>query len=246
MEKIKLWVMTITITILVSSCHETAKDKTLSSEQSDDRHNVCLVLDGTDRISKQNEVPQVSVEQVVEIAKTLAANGTGSLYVCFVDGNAQNNKIASFDWWKKRPSKLGEKPGYMKMSEYEKAKSKNKLLEEEYTQELINTIENFSRDCSNIIKLAYSDDVAIQKKGSDVNGAINQAIRLLRANEQQTDFSYIILVSDGCDNVGRELSDFPQSTELLIVNSCIAKHQYEELVSREFVTLKQVLNYIFN
>lgn len=246
MEKIKLWVMTITITMLVSSCAETTKDKTMNSEQNDYRYNICLVLDGSDRLSKQNEVPQVSIEQVVDLAKTLATNGTGSLYVSFVDANAQNNKIASFDWWQKRPSKLGEKPGYMKISEYEKAKSKSEQLEEKYTQDLVNATENFSRDCSNIIKLAYSDEVAKHKNGSDVNGAINQAIRLLRASEHQTDFSYIILVSDGCDNVGRELSYFPRSTELLIVNSCIAKHQYEELVSREFVTLKQALNYIFD
>lgn len=238
--------MTIIITMLVSSCVEPTNNKTVNSEQSDYSYNLCLVLDGSDRLSKQNEVPQVSIEQIVELAKTLAANGTGSLYVCFVDGNAQNNKIASFDWWEKRPPKLGEKPGYMKMSEYEKAKNESEQLEEKYTQDLVNAIESFSRDCSNVIDLAYSDDVAMQKKGSDVNGAINQAIRLLRANEQQTDFSYIILISDGCDNVGRELSYFPQSTELLIVNSCIAKHQYEELVSREFVTLKQVLNYIFD
>lgn len=56
MEKIKLWVMTITITMLVSSCAETTKDKTMNSEQNDYRYNICLVLDGSDRLSKQNEV----------------------------------------------------------------------------------------------------------------------------------------------------------------------------------------------
>ena len=115
-----------------------------------------------------------------------------------------------------------------------------------YSSSLVDAIGTLSRDCERICNIAYSDEVAKQKNGSDVNGAINQAIRLLRANEQQSDYSYIILVSDGCDNVGKELAFFPQSAQLLLVNSNVAKHQYDDIVEREFVTLSQASNYIFN
>lgn len=96
MEKIKLWVITITIAILVSNCAKTTKDKSVNSKQSDYKYSVCLILDGSDRLSQQNDAPQLSIEQVIELAKTLAASGAGSLHVSFADGNAQNNKIASF------------------------------------------------------------------------------------------------------------------------------------------------------
>lgn len=209
------------------------------------RYNICLVIDGTDRLSNQNGVPQVTSEEAVELVKTLSKNGVGSFYLSYVDADCDNNKVAIFDWHIERPIRPGRKPTYMKTVEYKEIVKKYQMDSLFYSSGLVDAIGAFSRDCERICKIAYSDDVAKQINGSDVNGAINQAIRLLRANEQQSDFSYIILVSDGCDNVGKELAYYPQSTELLIVNSNITKHQYNDLVSREFVTLKQTLNYIF-
>ena len=87
--------------------------------------------------------------------------------------------------------------------------------------------------------------MAKQKNGSDVNGAINQAIRVLQASEDGSSTSYIILVSDGCDNVGKELQPIPDNTELIVVNTNVTKHQYGDLVSREFVNLQQAMKYIF-
>ena len=113
----------------------------------------------------------------------------------------------------------------MKMSEYKEMTKTYKTDSLSYSSSLVDAVGMFSRDCERICNIAYSDEVAKQKNGSDVNGAINQAIRLLRANEQQSDYSYIILVSDGCDNVGKELAFFPQSTQLLLINSNVAKHQ---------------------
>jgi len=69
---------------------------------------------------------------------------------------------------------------------------------------------------------------------------------LLRASAHGDNHPYIILVSDGCDNVGKELAELTQGTEILLVNSNVAKHQYGNLISREFVTLDQAINYIFN
>lgn len=229
----------------MASCGS-VESKQKSESRTVDRYNICLVLDGTDRLSNQNGVPQATSQEVVELAKTLAKKGIGSFYLSYVDANCDNNNVAIFDWHKESPIMPGVKPTYMKMSEYKEITQKYQTDSLSYSSGLIDAIGAFSRDCEKICNIAYSDEVAKHKNGSDVNGAINQAIRLLRASEHQTDFSYIILVSDGCDNVGRELSYFPRSTELLIVNSCIAKHQYEELVSREFVTLKQALNYIFD
>ncbi len=232
--------------MMASGCTGAIGNRNSDSVQDCYSYNICLVLDGSDRLSNQNEVPQVSTEEIVGFAKSLAEKGRGSLYVSFVDNNCDNNKVAVFEWDMEKPSTLERKPGYMKASEYAEIEDANRQKHQEYSQALVNSIEYFSRDCSRITGMAYSDEVARQKNGSDVNGALNQAIRLLRAKEEQSDFSYIVLVSDGCDNVGKELTYFPQSTELLIVNSSVTQHPYGDIVSREFVTLKQALSYIFN
>lgn len=245
MKKMMYLAIMIAVMTVMSSCGS-GESKQKDEPQTINRYNICLVLDGTDRLTNENGVPQISSSEVVKLAKTLAKNGVGSFYLSYVDANCDNNKVAIFDWHKESPIVPGRRPTYMKMSEYKEITKKYQTDSLSYSSGLVDAIGMFSRDCERICNIAYSDEVAKQKNGSDVNGTINQAIRLLRANEQQSDYSYIILVSDGCDNVGKELTFFPQSTELLIVNSNVAKHQYEDIVEREFVTLDQVSNYIFN
>ncbi len=242
---IELAIIIAIMTAAMSSCGS-MESKLGNETKTINRYNICLVLDGTDRLTNENGVPQISSSEVVELAKMLANKGVGNLYLSYVDANCDNNKVAIFDWHKKRPIELGAKPGYMKMSEYKEIEEKYQSDTLSYSSSLVDAIGMFSSDCERIYNIAYSDEVAKQKNGSDVNGAINQAIRLLRANEQQSDYSYIILVSDGCDNVGKELAFFPQSTQLLLINSNVAKHQYDDIVEREFVTLSQASNYIFN
>lgn len=242
---IELAIIIAIMTAAMSSCGS-MESKLGDETKTINRYNICLVLDGTDRLTNENGVPQISSSEVVELAKMLANKGVGNLYLSYVDANCDNNKVAIFDWYKESPIAPGRRPNYMKMSEYREITKQYQTDSLAYSSSLVDAIGTFSRDCERICNIAYSDEVAKQKKGSDVNGAINQAIRLLRANEQQSDYSYIILVSDGCDNVGKELAFFPQSTELLIVNSNVAKHQYEEIVEREFVTLGQASSYIFN
>lgn len=242
---IELAIIIAIMTAAMSSCGS-MESKLGDETKTTNRYNICLVLDGTDRLTNENGVPQISSSEVVELAKTLANKGVGNLYLSYVDANCDNNKVAIFDWYKKRPIEPGVKPGYMKMSEYKELSKTYKTDSLSYSSSLVDAIGTLSRDCERICNIAYSDEVAKQKNGSDVNGAINQAIRLLRANEQQSDYSYIILVSDGCDNVGKELAFFPQSTQLLLINSNVAKHQYDDIVEREFVTLSQASNYIFN
>lgn len=241
MKNFEFWAIIFAIVAVLLSCSSAGSKQNCKIE----RYNICLVLDGTDRLSNQSVVPEVSSEEIVNFVRSLAKEGHGSFYVSYVDDNCDNNRVAIFEWNQDKPFELGKKPGYMKMSEYEEKKNENEKTLETYNESLANTIAKFDSDCSKINSLAYSDYVAKQKKGSDINGAINQAIHLLRTNEQQSDHSYIILISDGVDNVGKKLKDFPQSVELFIINSNVAKHQYEDIVSQEFVTLRQAIDYIF-
>jgi len=245
MKNYQLWTILFVISVFLTSCNA------LASAQQDapthqKQYNICLVLDGTDRLSEENGVPCVPYEEMVNLANTLTEKGTGNLYVSYVDNNCDNNRVAVFEWSEMKPSAPGNKPDYMKMAKYNELVSAYEEAQGKYSSHLEESIRAFSHDCSCIEKMAYSDVVAHQKKGSDVNGAINQADRLLRASAHGDNHPYIILVSDGCDNVGKELAELTQGTEILLVNSNVAKHQYGNLISREFVTLDQAINYIFN
>ena len=245
MKQLILTIKAILLIFLLQSCDRTVKE-IQGMPQDDNGYNLCLILDGTDRFVEQNRVPQLSIDEIMELAHRISEKGKGTFYVTYVDNECDNNHVGIFEWLEDRPMYHGDKPGYMKMTEYEKQKKVDDDMQESYKCHLADALEEFSRECIVVRELAYSDAVAGQKRGSDVNGAINQAGRLLQASIQEGVHSYIILVSDGCDNVGKELNILPPDTELIIVNSNVTKHQYQELVSKEFVTLKQSINYIFS
>ena len=244
MKKRNFLVILITFAAIVTSCASMESNQS-DSNASISHYNLCLILDGTDRLSNQAGVPIVSSDEIVEFVKMFANNGTGSFYLSYVDNNCDNNRVAVFEWDMKKPTEIGRKPGHVKVAEYDAMKSANEMEMAAYSEALNDALELFAKECETICKSAYSDIVAKQKNGSDVTGAINQAIRLLKANQEESDFSSIILVSDGCDNVGKQLDDL-QSSKLFIVNSNVSKHQYADIVSKEFVTLRQSFNYIFS
>lgn len=236
--------ITIVIMTLFQSC-SVIPEESASKTHNVNHYNICLILDGTDRLSEENGVPVVTSEEINKLANTLSDKGVGNLYVSYVDKNCDNNHVAIFEWLEERPETTGEKPGYMKMEVYKKQEKAYRENMEAYNKRKEDALGLFSTESNAIVTSAYSDLVAKQKNGSDVNGAINKAYRLLRASEQESVHSHIILISDGCDNVGNKLTESFHNTELVIVNSNVSKHKYGELVSKEFVTLKQAVNYIF-
>ncbi len=237
--------MVVIVMTSIQSCNSSSKE-TLDSFQNDKQYNICLILDGTDRLTEENSVPELSSDEISNLAQTITERGKGFLYVTYIDKDCDNNHIAIFEWQEDKPLSHGEKPGYMKMVDYKKQEKAYNDEKESYDCHLTDAISKFSNECMSILESAYSDAVALQRNGSDVNGAINKASKLLRASTREGVHSYIILVSDGCDNVGKELYNLDAHTELIIVNSNVTKHQYQEYVSKEYVTLKQVFNYIFS
>ena len=229
---------------LMQSCGS-VMDESDSADSERKYYNVCIILDGTARLSRSNSVPRIGIDEIVKFARTISEKGKGSMYVGYVDKNCDNNSVAIFEWSQDRPSEIGKKPDCMTVKEYEKQKHSCDSLADAYKSSLEAAIMNCRTEIASIQDLAYSDFVAQQSRGSDVNGAINQAIRLLRASDGDFERSYIVLVSDGVDNVGTPLNTLPDSIELLIVNANDSKHQYGDLVSKEFVTLTQAFNYIF-
>ena len=230
------------IVACLSSCYSLANEP--GGNQSDAKYNICIVLDGTDRLSTQNGVPQITADELVEFARKLSEKGGGYLYVTYIDKDVDNNAIAYFEWLEDEPRSLGTKPGYMKVSEYQRLKARNEAELNAYRTNLAKAVEEFSREAAGIVKTAYSDAVARETKGSDVTGAVNQAAHLLRSSDISCK-SYIVLVSDGCDNVGKELSPISPDTGLIIVSSNVTKHPFGDIVLKEYVNFRQVKSYFF-
>lgn len=210
------------------------------------RYNIVVVLDGTDRLQAENVVPIVGQDEVLEVATKMLESGVGSMYITYVDNNADNNQSAILDFNETKPNKPEPRPSYVPVSEY------RKQVEEPYQNDSIDYedskvlhLRSFKKDCENIVQLAYSDVVATNKRGSDVIGAINQAYRLLKPNMTEANRNIIILVSDGVDNVGKEPLPNPDGVDLYLVNGSVSKHSLGDIVDNEFVTINQIIKHIF-
>lgn len=212
------------------------------------RYNIVVVLDGTDRLQAENVVPLVGCEELHEIATKMLEGGCGSLYVTYVDNNSDNNQAAILDFDDREPQKPAPRPSYVPVSEYRTQKlgpfEKDSIR---YVNNKTLHMRAFDRDCEPIVEQAYADIVATNRRGSDVHGAINQAYRLLKPNMTEANRNIIILVSDGVDNVGKELLllSKPDEVELYLVNGSVSKHSLGDIVDNEFVTLNQVIKKIF-
>ena len=234
---ILVFVVTLWLT-LFSSCNSQQHNEDLKSTLK--HYNICLIIDGTDLITGESGIPKLKKGDIIELANTLSCKGVGSLYVGYIDSNADNNAWAIFEWSDTPPIYPGPKPSHEQIKKYSTKIDAYDTAKKKYDDKLSSTLEAFEHDCDNIFNMAYSNEVARQKYGSDINGAVNIAVKFLKSDEVSK--SHIILISDGVDNVHKELASIPASIELLIVNTNAAKHQFEQ--AKEFVTLKQVTNYI--
>lgn len=78
MKKMMYLAIMIAMMTVMSSCGSVESKQKKDEPQTINRYNICLVLDGTDRLTNENGVPQISSSEVVKLAKTLAKNGVGS------------------------------------------------------------------------------------------------------------------------------------------------------------------------
>lgn len=226
---------------VLSSCHSSAPS---SDVQNTDpaKHNICLIIDGTDRLTHESCFPLLSTDQIVAVAQKIADHGVGTLYVSYIDEKSVNNAFSVFAWDKERPDPLPQKPETMPTEVYKRRVQEHDALMDEYVTELESAVARFSTDTKGIVALAYSDAVAGKSKASDVNGAINRAVRMLKAESDDVPVSYIVVVSDLCDNIGCSLEDIPDGMELVVINTNINSL---DVISKQCPTFDQAIKYIF-
>jgi len=244
MKKFNFFSITMVISIMFLSC----KTEFQKEEAQEIQHiNIALVLDGSDVMTQENSIPIVSVEEMADWAKAISTNGMGAISVTYVDSDVDNNGApAIFSWREEPPSELGKKPNSESVSAWRRKKSENESKKKDYERSLAAASSKFQKECEDIHRKAYNELVYSPKKGSDINGAINQAYHVLLASKEEGDRCYMVLVSDGIDNRGKELSPISPEIEVILVCSNASRHQYGSLVTKEFATLEQAKRYIFS
>jgi len=93
---IELAIIIAIMTAAMPSCNS-METKQGDETKTINRYNICLVLDGTDRLTNENGVPQISSSEVVELAKMLENKSVKNLYLSYVDANCDKNKVDIFD-----------------------------------------------------------------------------------------------------------------------------------------------------
>lgn len=242
MKKIK-FLLIVSVLLAIVSCTTSNPSDVIDSPIQ--RYNVVIVLDGTDRLQCENVVPVIGQAELDSISAKMLKLGIGTIYVTFVDNNSDNNQTAILDFDQIEPEKLAPRPSYVPVSEYRKQYEKYRNDSTAYENNKHIVLSSFKENCTAILEQAYSEKVATNKRGSDVFGAINQAYRLQKPNMSSADKNIIILISDGVDNVGKELQPKPEGVELYLVNGTVSKHPLDEIVDQEYVTINQVIKHAF-
>ena len=219
-----------------------------STEKESASYNICLILDGTDRYHLQQAIPLLKADDVMDIAEKVQSCGAGTLWVTFISENSEKNGNAYLKILPEpKPPKLERKKEYETPAEYtnktsakiEQFKSDSVLFAESKSERF----SKFRYDLQEILKTAYSDRIAKTKNGSDIHGAINLGVKLLKSNPNAST-SYLILVSDLDDNVGKELGFVPDNISVICVNQSYSRHKLGSIINMELSSLEQ-LDFIF-
>lgn len=247
-------------TMLLTGCSDTTSFKSLFNkyllgkqdvvETKVANFEITLFVDGTDKIHRECAVPFVDVNFIADLVNKIQKNGQGRLWIGYIDNDNQNNRIAYLEinqaphaieiTGKKRSETSSEYQERYNM-ETMRIKKDSSEFERSNSQKL----SVFLKEVQEIIKIAYSDKVAKSKTGSDVIGAINSGTRLLSIINNSTAKQYIILVSDGVDNVGKELHEVPDNLKVILVNNSGSKSQLKTKIT-ELDNLTRLEDFIFS
>ena len=251
MKKIILF-FAIVIIALATGCASSNKEETREETREEIVQvlNICLVIDGTDRNQREQSIPEVDIEYLMNFVSKIQEKGIGTLYLTFIDDNADNNSHAYYNlnfFSPPKPPYIEPKKDYETKSDYDKQKN-DKLKKYRYDSVLFENrkaekLSVFQKKAQEIIDVAYSYGVANNRRGSDVNGAINAAIRLLRSNPNAT-VNYLILISDLVDNVKKPLKEIPDNVTIIMVNESVSNHQFGDRVT-ELANLEVLEDFLF-
>lgn len=262
MKNTTLFSILVIITGVLNSCTESSVkefiDKTLlgKSEKGNVKsivysYNIVLIADGTDIKHNEYAVPVITEEYLLQLIEKIQQHGRGKLWLGYIDKNSGNNPIAYMEIYQapifaeisgKARSETGTE--YQERIKMGMKQNANDSIMFEKNKSQCTSI--FLKEAKDILQSAYSEEVATARVGSDVNGAINAANRLLKTipNDSITQ-NFIVLVSDGVDNIKNSLNEISDNVEILLINNSGSKcHLKIDVI--ELDNLARMEEYIFN
>jgi len=254
MKKIVLFsVFAVITTALVTGCSNTSETKSFVNKyllgEKDPEvvpdYNIVIIVDGTDLKHKEYAVPMVTVEYIAQFADKIQQKGKGRLWLGYVDESSENNSIAYLEIFQ-APHEITDKMRSETKLEYserlKKMATDSMAFEKDKSQRLF----TFLEEAQKIIQVAYSTKVITAKRGSDVDGALNAGMRLLKTVSIDSDTKkYVVLVSDGVDNIGKKINGIPDNVKVLLVNNSGSKnHLGDEIIDLDNLTRME--EYIFS
>jgi hypothetical protein len=204
-----------------------------------------ILLDGTDRLHGQSSTPSVDIEYLLNLVAKIQEKGKGELFLSFIDDDCANNGHAYLNILQAPKSPLTNYPkkkDYVTQAEYNREKGEKTKAFVNDSIAFANRLSSFKRKAQEIIQAAYSDQVAKNSRGSDINGGINLGVKLLSISKAP--IAYLILVSDGVDNVGKPMVNIPDNIQILLVNHSVSPHQLK--LKAELGNLEQLEDFIVN
>ncbi|MDH6357802.1 hypothetical protein [Parabacteroides sp. PF5-9] len=236
------------LTAFVSGCTSSIKEEI--ADKPIPNYSICLVLDGTDRRDRQQSIPEVDIQDVLNLAAKVQETGEGKLFLTFIDDNCANNGHSYLNIMQplKSPrSTYPKKKDYETQAEYNK--EKDKIMSEfiadsiAFEKSRLERLSSFREKTQEIINEAYSDRVAKNSRGSDINGAISLGVKLLTTSNAS--ISYLILISDCVDNVKKPLVEIPDNIQIILINNSVSNHQLGDKIKMELSNLEQICETIF-
>ena len=243
------YIFFLALSALVTGCGYSRDER--SPEKESASYNICLIIDGTDRLDKQQSIPEVGIDFVMELAEKIQSSGEGTLWLSWVDDNSENNSNAYLKILSAPVRMVSDKKmDYETRIEYTKRvnMANEKFISDsiEFEKGKTARFSKFRDDVQSLLRLAYSEQVARNRKGSDINGAINLGIRLLNSIPKfDVCENHLILVSDLVDNVGKSIVPDTDNISITSVNRSFSKHNLGGLVTKELGSLDQIFEYIF-
>jgi len=257
MEKKRLYLnfaSAIIIIALTMGCVSSNKEVITDTEElvkNDKIYNICLILDGTDRKVREQSTPEVDIQYLMKFVSTIRELGGVTLFLSWIDDNSENNTHVYLKMTHispPQPPYIAPKKDYETLSEYNKSKNEkmSKYVADsvefaKQKEEEKGKISVFQKNAEKIIDLAYSDVVAATKRGSDIHGALNLGVKLLKSTHNASE-SYMILISDLIHNTGRSLKEIPDDVTLIMVNESVSDHQFGERVI-ELANLEMLIDF---
>jgi len=196
-------------------------------------HNACfMIIDGSGSGRSSFAVPQVDTTYVKQVLDKIRKNGTGELWLTYIDASALNNEVLYFAIPEKRVAPVQpERQGGESMrafsertQAYEKDLEKYRAEAPEAEKQYESELRQFLQKCQGMISEAYAPK-AKHEDFSDVTGSVNAALRTFgTVDADLVHHRTVLVISDGMQSLpagvkSASLGDIPEDINIVLCNA---------------------------